>query len=109
MKVILKSIKNIWQRISTSDPLFADRLETALRVRQSRAGFWGKLGNCWKSLRKESAWHYRFPLLRLRYFVFDGERNYEIDFLRFLAVQLLDFSGFVCHLCLFLCWFDMGI
>ena len=28
-----------------NDPLFADHLETALRVRQSRAGFWGKLGN----------------------------------------------------------------
>ena len=39
-----------------------------------------------------------FPLLRLRYFVFDGEQNYEIDFLRVLAVQLLDFSGFVCCL-----------
>ena len=37
-------------------------------------------------------------LLKLRYFVFDGERNYEIDFLRVLAVQLLDFSGFVCRL-----------
>ena len=40
-------------------------------------------------------------LLRLHYFVFDGERNYEIDFLQVLAVQLLDFSGFVC--CLY--WF----
>ena len=28
-----------------NDPLFADHLETALRVGQSRAGFWGKLGN----------------------------------------------------------------
>ena len=27
------------------DPLLADRLETALRVSQSRAGLWGKLGN----------------------------------------------------------------
>ena len=27
------------------DPLFADCLETALRVSQSRAGLWGKLGN----------------------------------------------------------------
>ena len=35
------------------------------------------------------------PLLRLRYFAFDGERNYEDDFLRVLAVQLLDFSGFI--------------
>ena len=31
-------------------------------------------------------------VLRLRYLVFDGERNYEIDFLRVLAVQLLDFQ-----------------
>ena len=30
---------------SPYDPLLADRLETALRVSQSRAGFWGKLGN----------------------------------------------------------------
>ena len=28
-----------------TDPLFVDRLETALRVSQRRAGFWGKLGN----------------------------------------------------------------
>ena len=39
-----------------------------------------------------------FPLLRLRYFIFDGEQNYEIDFLQVLAFQLLDFSGFVCCL-----------
>ena len=46
---------------------------------------------------KESAWHYQL-LLRLCYFVFGGEQNYEINFLRVLAVQLLDFSGFVCRL-----------
>ena len=28
------------------------------------------------------------PLLRLHYFVFDGEQNYEIDFLQVLAFQL---------------------
>ena len=36
---------------------------------------------------KESARHYRL-LLRLHYFVFDGERNYEIDLLEVLAFQL---------------------
>ena len=40
---------------------------------------------------KESARHY-WLLLRLRYFVSGGERNYEIDFLRVLAVQLLEFQ-----------------
>ena len=33
------------QVVEDYDPLFADRLETALRVSQSRAGLWGKLGN----------------------------------------------------------------
>ena len=33
------------QWTSNTDPLFADRLETALRVSQSREGLWGKLGN----------------------------------------------------------------
>ena len=46
---------------------------------------------------KESARHYRL-LLRLCYFDFDGERNCEIDFLRVLAIQMLDFSGFVFRL-----------
>ena len=35
-------------------------------------------------------------------FVFDGERNYEIDLLEVLAFQLLDFSGFVWWLYWFL-------
>ena len=51
--------------------------------------YWGRSRHDGGAL-KESAWHYRL-LLRLRYFAFDGERNYEIDFLRGLAIQLLDF------------------
>ena len=43
---------NVCTSLDDDDPLFADRLETALRVSQSRAGFWGKLGN----LLHQSGW-----------------------------------------------------
>ena len=39
----LKQANGLLMESSAPDPLFADRLETALRVRQSMV--WGKLGN----------------------------------------------------------------
>ena len=76
-----------------NDPLFADRLETALRVSQIRAGLWGKLGNLLCLL----------PPLPRDVTVSSAQGGLSAATHSSVShqggrVQLLDFSGFVCCL-----------